>query len=118
MEQAIREVRQIEINAMNYFPSIGEYTPLLERHGIEVASAVLFDRPTKLEGGEDGMENWIRMFRGPRLTVLNDDEQREVMTRVKHKLRDTQFKDGDWYADYRRLRITGCKRWQAKKTTN
>lgn len=110
LEQAIREVRQIEISAMNYFPSIGEYTPLLEKHGIEVASAVLFDRPTKLEGGEDGLENWIRMFRGPRLTVLTTDEQREVMTRVKHQLRDTLFKDGAWYADYRRLRITGLKR--------
>lgn len=109
LEQAIRDIRQIEISAMNYFPSIGQYTPLLEKHGIEVASAVLFDRPTKLEGSEDGLENWIRMFRGPRLTFLTTDEQREVMTRVKQQLRESQFKDGDWYADYRRLRITGFK---------
>ncbi|MEO6725412.1 MAG: methyltransferase domain-containing protein, partial [Blastocatellia bacterium] len=107
LEQSIREVRQVKIKATNYFPSIGQYTPLLEKHGIEVASAILFDRPTKLDGGEDGLENWIRMFRGPRLTALSEDEQREVIERVKHQLRDTQFKDGDWYADYRRLRITG-----------
>lgn len=109
LEQAAREVRRMEVKATNYFPSIGQYTPLLERYGIEVESAVLFDRPTKLEGGEDGLENWIRMFRGPRLAALDDDEQREVIERVKLYLRDTQFKDGDWYADYRRLRITGRK---------
>jgi len=110
LEQAAREVRQVEVKATNYFPSIGQYAPLLERHGIEVASAVLFDRPTRLEGGEEGLENWIRMFRGPRLNMLTEDEQREVIHRVKRALRDTQFKDGDWYADYRRLRITGYKR--------
>jgi trans-aconitate methyltransferase len=109
LEQAAREVRQVEVRATNYFPSIGQYTPLLEKHGIEVASAVLFDRPTKLEGGEEGLENWIRMFRGPRLSMLTEDEQREVIRRVKLALRDMQFKDGDWYADYRRLRITGYK---------
>ncbi|MDQ3010839.1 MAG: methyltransferase domain-containing protein, partial [Acidobacteriota bacterium] len=92
LEQSIREVRQVEISATNYFPSIGQYTPLLEKHGIEVASAILFDRPTKLEGGEDGLENWIRMFRGPRLSVLSEAEQRKVIKRVKHQLRDTQFK--------------------------
>ncbi|MEP7339107.1 MAG: methyltransferase domain-containing protein [Acidobacteriota bacterium] len=109
LEQAVHEVGGIEVKATNYFPRIGEYTSLLEKHGIEVASAVLFDRPTKLEGGEDGLENWIMMFRGPRLNGLNDDERREVIERVKRQLRDTQFKDGDWFADYRRLRITGRK---------
>jgi ubiquinone/menaquinone biosynthesis C-methylase UbiE len=39
-----------EINDSNpwYFPSMGEYTSLLERHGIEVTDAILFDRPTTL----------------------------------------------------------------------
>lgn len=109
LEQAAREVSRVEVRAMNYFPSISQYAALLERHGIEVESATLFDRLTKLEGGEDGLENWIRMFRGPRLAALNDDEQREVLERVKRRLRDTLFKDGDWHADYRRLRITGRK---------
>jgi trans-aconitate 2-methyltransferase len=109
LEQAVHEVGGVEVKATNYFPGIGQYTPLLEKHGIEVTSAVLFDRPTKLEGGEDGLENWIMMFRGPRLSGLNDDERREVMERVKRRLRGIQFKDGDWYADYRRLRITGRK---------
>jgi len=31
-----------------YYPSISQYTPLLEQSGFEVNLAVLFDRPTKL----------------------------------------------------------------------
>jgi hypothetical protein len=34
-----------------YFPSIGQYTPHLEKCGFEVSYAVLFDRATKLDGG-------------------------------------------------------------------
>lgn len=109
LERAIRELRQMEVKATNYFPSIGEYTPLLEKHGIEVISAVLFDRPTRLEGGEDGLENWIRMFRGGLMKLLTDNDQKAVITEVKTALRPILFKDGDWFADYRRLRITGCK---------
>lgn len=34
-----------------YYPSIGEYASLLERHGLAVRYATLFDRPTALEEG-------------------------------------------------------------------
>src|SRR5579871_730934 len=39
-----------------YFPSIGEYASLLEQHRLEVVQAVLFDRPTPLEG-EHGLRD-------------------------------------------------------------
>src|SRR5262249_26246923 len=45
-----------------YNPSIGEYSTLLEQHGLEVGEAILFDRPTQLEDGELGLANWIEMF--------------------------------------------------------
>ncbi len=44
------------------YPSVGEYSSILEAQGLEVRSAVLFDRPTPLEGPE-GMANWIRQFK-------------------------------------------------------
>lgn len=47
-----------------YFPSVGEYAGLLEKHGLEVTCGLLFDRPTPLEEGEDGLRNWLRMFGG------------------------------------------------------
>jgi len=41
----------------------GIYAGMLERHGLEVRQATLFDRPTVLEEGERELESWIRMFR-------------------------------------------------------
>ena len=42
-----------------YFPSIGENPSLLEKHGLDVRSALLFETPTPLEDGEMGLRNWI-----------------------------------------------------------
>src|SRR5215471_3436047 len=45
-----------------YFPSIGEYATLLESAGFTVTYATWFERPTRLEGGEAGMRNWLQFF--------------------------------------------------------
>lgn len=45
-----------------YYPTIPEYSGLLEKHGIEVTYAILFDRPTPLDDGERGLRNWLDMF--------------------------------------------------------
>ncbi|MFN0110308.1 MAG: class I SAM-dependent methyltransferase [Blastocatellia bacterium] len=109
LEQAIRKLHGREVKAVNYFPAIGEYSTLLEKHGIEVASALLFDRPTKLEGGEYGLENWIRMFRRELIVGFSEAEQDAIFAEVKTALRDKLFNDGNWFADYRRLRIMAFK---------
>ena len=44
-----------------YYPSIGEYTSLMEEVGFRVIFAQHFDRPTPLVG-ENGLKNWIKMF--------------------------------------------------------
>ena len=44
-----------------YYPSIGEYTSLMEEIGFRVIFAQHFDRPTPLDG-ENGLKNWIDMF--------------------------------------------------------
>jgi trans-aconitate methyltransferase len=81
-----------------YFPSVGEYTSLLERHCFEIALATLFDRPTRVEG-EDGLEEWLAMFAG---SMLGSAEARRA---VANRLRPTMFRDGAWIIDYRRLRV-------------
>lgn len=45
-----------------YFPSIGEYATLLESEGFVLTFASLLERPTKLEDGEYGLRNWLKMF--------------------------------------------------------
>lgn len=81
-----------------YFPSVGEYTSLLERHGFEIAFATLFDRPTRAEG-EDGLEDWLAMFASSMLASA------EVRREVANRLRPRMFRDGAWVVDYRRLRV-------------
>ncbi len=85
----------------NYFPSIGEYAGVLERNGLEVLSAVIFDRPTPLGGGEDGLKDWIATFRPDNTRPLDE---------IEGELRPELFREGRWVADYRRLRVTAWRR--------
>jgi len=87
-----------------YYPSVGEYTPLLERHGFEVRAASLFDRPTPLEG-EDGLENWLRMFTGNYWREFPPDRIDDALNRLVDHLRPALYHDGIWTVDYRRLRV-------------
>jgi len=87
-----------------YYPSIGEYAPLLERHGFELRDASLFDRPTPLEG-EDGMANWLRMFIGTYLRELPPVAADDAVRQLVDHLRPTLYHDGVWTVDYRRLRV-------------
>jgi trans-aconitate methyltransferase len=91
-----------------YFPSIGEYTSLLEKHGFRVLYAVHFDRDTELQDS-DGIQNWIKMFGGAYLAGLQNEEIKEVLCKVEEDLKETIYKNGKWYADYKRLRIWAVK---------
>ncbi len=92
-----------------YFPSIGEYATRLEHQGFEVRYAILFDRPTALEG-ESGLANWLQMFANSLLKGRSLQEQQQIIQRVEDQLRPTLFRDNQWWADYRRLRIVAIKR--------
>lgn len=92
-----------------YFPGIAEYTTLLERHGLEPVYAVLFDRPTPLEG-EDGLRNWLRMFAEGYLRHVPPEHREEIIARTEDHARPRLYRDGTWFADYRRLRIVARRR--------
>jgi trans-aconitate methyltransferase len=87
-----------------YFPSVGEYAGLLEKHGLEVIYAVLFDRPTPLEG-EAGLRHWIEMFAHSVLNIVPEGQRTEFLRHVEDQLRPHLQRDGTWIADYRRLRV-------------
>ena len=87
----------------NYFPTVAEYRGLLESHGFTADTIELVPRPTPLPSG---MRAWLIMFR------------RGVFERVPENLRDAILdetlehlapalcdKDGNWTADYVRLRF-------------
>jgi trans-aconitate methyltransferase len=109
LRATLREHGRADENPWWYYPTVAEYATLLERHGLEVKFAVLFDRLTKLAAGEAGMRNWIEMFKGELLRDLELDLKERILTAVEDKLRGTLYRDGHWYADYRRLRIVAVK---------
>ncbi len=95
-----------------FFPSISDYSGLLERNGFEVRTVWLFDRPTPLEG-DDGMKNWITMFGGGMFKGVAETALSQVIGLAEETLRATNQKDGSpagaWFADYRRIRVMAVK---------
>lgn len=92
-----------------YYPSVAEYSALLERHGLEVRQASLFERPTVLEEGKRGLENWIRLFRQTFLEKMGEENAQRWIREVEQQCRNELFRDGSWVLDYRRLRIAAWK---------
>lgn len=93
-----------------YFPSIGQYTTLLEQHGLTVDLALCFDRPTPLEAGEQGFQRWLNTFANGILSVLTPSEREEALSYMEQKLKPTLFQDNRWVMDYRRIRVAAYKR--------
>lgn len=92
-----------------YFPSIGEYAPLLEKHGLTVDYAALFDRPTKVEGAE-GLKNWLGMFVTQPFEGILEKEKQEILQEAEDCLRAGLFDGTDWWIDYVRIRFRAVKR--------
>jgi trans-aconitate methyltransferase len=92
----------------NYFPSVAEQCLLLEKIGFTVSDVMYFKRPTKLEG-EDGMTLWIHQFCDFFFQNIKDDLKEKIIVNAVESLRKTNYRNGDWYADYIRLRIKAVK---------
>lgn len=91
-----------------YYPSIGEYTSLMEEAGFRVTFAEHFERPTPLEG-ENGLRNWIEMFGSQMFADIDEDKKEYIITKVENNLKEILYKNGSWIADYKRIRIIGVK---------
>lgn len=92
-----------------YYPGIGEYTALLDRHGFETGSAQLFDRPTRLADGAAGLRNWIEQFEQAVLQDCSPAQRATIIDLVARQLHEKWFIEDHWVADYRRLRIVARK---------
>jgi len=92
-----------------YFPSLSEYTGLLEKRGFRVTFAAHFNRETELKNTEHGIKDWIKMFGASYLQDIHEPVLDKILTEVEDKLRVTHFREGKWFADYKRLRIVAVK---------
>ncbi len=92
-----------------YFPSIGDYAPLLEHQGLQLTFATLFERPTLLDDAEKGMYNWIKMFANSLFKGISASKQTEILADIENQLRPHLYQDGNWFADYKRIRVIAIK---------
>lgn len=80
----------------------------MEKAGFRVIAALHFDRPTKLEG-ESGLRNWLDMFGQFMFQNLDDDTITRIMNNVEQNLKSNLWVQGEWVADYKRIRVKGLK---------
>ncbi|MGF1924262.1 MAG: class I SAM-dependent methyltransferase [Bacteroidia bacterium] len=92
-----------------FFPSISTYSVMLESQGFEMEQIWLFDRPTKLNG-ESGMYDWISQFAQHSFKNLTTEQTEEIKNLAVTLLKETNYINGQWMADYRRLRVKAIKR--------
>ncbi len=90
-----------------YFPSKAQYAQQLEQAGFKIDFIDQFERPTKLATDVAG---WLKTFAKPFLVDIpeaqSEDFIQEIQEGVAGSLKD---KDGNWYADYVRLRFNVIK---------
>jgi trans-aconitate methyltransferase len=92
-----------------YFPSVGEYTSILEKYGFRVQQALYFDRATELADPENGIIDWFDMFGDHFFENMPAATRTAIVQQAQESLRATHFREGKWYADYVRLRIAAVK---------
>ena len=90
------------------FRSIGEFAPLLEKHGFKVEYARLYDRPTP-QNGENGLENWINMFVTTAFNGVAPKDKENIIKDAVDICRSLLYKNGTWYVDYVRLLMKAVK---------
>src|SRR5664279_1682088 len=88
-----------------YVPALGEYASLLESKGFRVNYAIYYDRETKLNDDKDGIKDWLKMFAIHYFNGIEENTVEEILNEVQDLLKSTNFVNGSWYADYKRLRL-------------
>jgi trans-aconitate methyltransferase len=94
--------------AASFYTSPGRYRRLLEAAGFTVLTMELIPRPTSLPAG---MESWLNTFRNGVLDLLGTKDRARAMTEIVGLLRPVLCDaDGNWTADYVRLRFSAARR--------
>jgi trans-aconitate methyltransferase len=111
LDDALAQVQGSTPGEVNpwYYPSVSEYSTLLEQNGLEVRFITLFDRPTGLADGDAGLRNWIVMFCSAYMEGLDTGKREIFLKKVEDTLRPELFRERQWWADYRRLRLVAVK---------
>jgi SAM-dependent methyltransferase len=109
VEATWREMTGGELDWDFYFPSVAEFSTLLEHAGLEVRDARLLDVPTKLEDGENGLRNFLTMFGAKYLGAAPESAREKWLRRAEEIARPELFHDGAWHLDRRRVRVLAVR---------
>lgn len=82
---------------------------MLERHGLRVEYAALFDRPTP-QRSPDGLTDWIEMFDQRPFRGVAPQVKAEILREANERLRGVLCVDGVWIIDYVRIRFRCVRR--------
>lgn len=86
-----------------FFPTVDEYSAMLEERGLVVKRMALVPRPTPLP---TGLRGWLTTFRKPFFDQYEGATLQKVLDEVEGLLKATRCdSNGNWTADYVRLRF-------------
>lgn len=113
-DELIQQIRKAGIDFSDenfpwYFPTVGQYTTLMESVGFQVGLAQHFARPTKLDG-ERGLRNWIEMFSPSFFEQIEKETKEKIIQNTVQNLKETLCQNHVWYADYKRIRVFAFKK--------
>jgi SAM-dependent methyltransferase len=91
-----------------YFPTVEQYSTLLNEAGFSISTIALIPRPTALPGDVTG---WLETFGESFTAYLPPAERFNYIAEVREALRpELVDSEGNWIADYMRLRFAATKR--------
>ena len=106
--EARRRLALPDVESPWYFPTLGEYSALVEGSGLRVGAAWHFARPTPM-AGEGGLRNWLLMFANAYLDEVDSPIREKLIEAVEVGTRAALYRDGQWWIDYWRLRIVAYR---------
>jgi trans-aconitate methyltransferase len=105
--ESLLSARGMVVASPWFFPRPKEYSALLEASGFEVKTIDLIPRPTLLPGDVGG---WLETFAQPYISALPAIDRQRFISEVVETLRNVLCDaNGDWRADYVRLRFFATK---------
>ncbi|MCR8656477.1 class I SAM-dependent methyltransferase [Paenibacillus endoradicis] len=91
-----------------YFPTIGEYTSLLEQTGFRVMFAQHFDKLSPLKG-DGGIRRWLDGFNDHFFHDVSSTDKASIYNAIEDRVKPQLEQDGQWLIDTSRMRIIAIK---------
>ena len=90
-----------------YFPSVSEYTRLLEAEGVGVKYMEIIPRPTPV----DDIGNWLDIFANGITKHLSQNQFETFKEECRAVLKERIYSEEEgWMLDYKRLRVRAVKK--------